>query len=763
MKKFGVAIISIMVLVASALFVGCEDGSTKKEISTIEVQGLRDAYYLTETINFLDANLSITYSDGSTETLTNGEIDLENVDARNENTQFILYTSGLSSADPMQEGSYPISCLIIGEEEQRPLMTIEINDDMSLVYELAYFADPQFVDDYKENRDLALASGSVIDAEGYDKNAFMLATDYTVGDDNEFIYKPDYTLYKLGTIEEVVANINVEVEVKEGNDIVGSNIYTFNNDTYGFKFTDEAVGHTYTITMRPTDWDLEDLQMNESTFTITVADGYNVYDALDLGRINLLDDSNLENLDKVAYKTSVRNIFYNTETKTYQNLKYYELWEDFLTEKGETNLNEINGVYLHNNIAVTAQDIPAEYFISSLETPNEKAIGTLRDFAFLYNHFMFDTFTINGNLFALNFSNIKAGMSNAILGSNSTDSYLQIYNSENDFTEAGHSAVFAFVGYEGAPTATVCNVDARGNMSTAYSSNVGEGEDEMDAVGAAGSLIFVKSIHSITEVDNVIAKEFLIALFMEGEWGNKTMDISNTKVFDCFNSGLFIYASLDNTVTNSHFERFGGPVMFLISIERDNDEHHDTGIKIDEDSKLVSMVEGNEGWFVLNKADLIANALKGDLTDLLNLYNATILHENNTKFNLVSVIMDNDYLVSTSPTIYGKYQYGNHAEFDTSNPELTKYLTEFTPVAFLTDDGHTLSMQSAELPVVGATPLFALDGTIVLPESLSALAPSYDTYNLSTSGDYINMLYRAGSATIGAVLGLAEYTATATE
>lgn len=770
MKKFGIAIFSIMVLVVSTFFAGCRNTPDNKEINAVSAVGLRDAYYVTETIDFSSVNLVVGYSDGSTETLTNGEVDLQDASARQEDTQFILYTSGLSTATERQEGSYPISCLIVGEETARSLMTIEINDDMSLVYELSDFSDPQFVEDYERNYNLAYNSGSTIGAEGYTETAFMLTAGYTVGNDNEFIYKPQFQVFdKEDPTLAVNVNINVEVEVRENGNIVGNNIYTFNNETYGFKFTDEAIGHTYTITMRPADWDLDELMLNESSFTITVADGYNVYRALDLGRINLLDDSNLPKLENIQnYRQSVRNIFYDIDTKTYKNLKYYELWEEFLTGKGETDLHEINGVYLHGNITVTAQDIPEEYFVTSYETSNEAAVGTLRDFAFLYSHYMFNNFTLNGNLFAIDFSNIKAGMSNAVLGNTSSESniggYLDIFEQETDFAEPGHSTAFAFIGYEGSPVATVCNIDAKGNMSTAYSSSADNDEVQMDAVGAAGSIMFIKSIFGVTNVYNIIAKEFLIALYMEGEWGYKTMDISNSKVFDCFNSGLFAYGSDNNTIGNSHLERFGGPVIFLISITR-TEAVYESGITVDANSKLQNFVHGDEGWFALTGGDAIIPSAVGVLDGTaLNNYGATILQEDpedetQTMFNLLVLVMDNGYLQSDKTDIRGSFKYGERAEFYTGNPALTDNLGNGRDAAFFTDGGDALTMTSSN----GQT-LLALNGTPILPESMAELGLPYQTYDISTSGDYINVLYRYSSTTIGVVFEMYEYPAsTATE
>lgn len=763
MKKFGLAMLSIFAVFVSVFFVACDKNPPSQDNKTIQevsVNGLRDAYYVEEAIDFSAVTLTVKYEGGTTETLTKGEVDLSNTSDAQAETQFILYTDGLStfqgSKDP---GNYRISCLIIGEDKTRELKWVEVSENMSLVYDLGMFADPEFVTTYNERLANASASGSNIYAGSYDENAFMVTADYTVGNDNEFIYKPIYTVYKKNSMEIVNVNLNVSVEVKEGDVVVGSEVYTFNNETFGFTFTDQAIGHTYTITMTPTDWNLADIQLNASTFTLTVADGYNVYDEIDLGRINLLDDEHLDDIGFANYyAASVRNIFYDpvefAGTGNYGNIKYYELWKEFLEEKNKTNLAEVNGIFIHCDLTVTESDIPSEYLISSDETSVSAAIGTIRDFAFLYNHYILSDFVINGNLFSVDFSNLKAGMSCA----KKDNSPLVIYEKETDFTEAGHSAVFALIGQQGGPVAKLCNIDVRGNMSTAYTENGNGGNDNIEAIGAAGSLIFVKSIFGITEVDNIIAKEFLIGLYMEGETGIKTMDISNSKVSNCFNSGMFSFGSDNNTVTNSHFERFGGPVLFLVSRTdaSSGNKVGGAGVTIDAGSKLESLVTGDEGWFSVMQATGIKSALVGTLDPGLNKYGATIQNPQG-KLNLVTIVMDSDYLASQKTNIYGNFTYGNRETFDTSNANLKDKLSPTRPT-FLTNDGSYLYFDyNATLK---QTVLYK-DGTTVLPESMGAYAGplGMQTYDLAESGDQISLLYRHKGTTLGVVLGMYDYVA----
>ena len=211
MKKFGLAMLSIFAVFVSVFFVACDKNPPSQDNKTIQevsVNGLRDAYYVEETIDFSAVTLTVKYEGGTTETLTKGEVDLSNASDAQAETQFILYTNGLStfqgSKDP---GNYRISCLIIGEDETRELKRVEVSENMSLVYDLGMFADPEFVTTYNERLANASASGSNIYAGSYDENAFMVTADYTVGNDNEFIYKPIYTVYNNISFFNLNANI----------------------------------------------------------------------------------------------------------------------------------------------------------------------------------------------------------------------------------------------------------------------------------------------------------------------------------------------------------------------------------------------------------------------------------------------------------------------------------------------------------------------------------------------------------------------------
>ena len=263
-------------------------------------------------------------------------------------------------------------------------------------------------------------------------------------------------------------------------------------------------------------------------------------------------------------------------------------------------------------------------------------------------------------------------------------------------------------------------------------------EADLDASAAAGALIMVKSLGGVTKVDNVIAKEFLIAFYMDGEYGLKTMEITDSKAFDCFNSAVFSWVSNNNTISNSHFERFGGPVIFLISrvYEAPNNEEigsenpdesleekepdlspFQAGVTVDANSKLVSLVTGTEGWFAVNAATGTATDIKSMLNDAVMNYGATVLTED--KLNMVAVCMDTGYLGSDKTELNSKFVYGD-TNFDTADKVLNDGTSSVGQNAFAVDNGEKITVGPVPEALVKVLQGLAAEYEITLPEELTS-------------------------------------------
>lgn len=660
MKRLGLAMCSMLVVFCTAVFFGAcgETPPDEKVITSVTVNNLKEFYHVSDTINFNGITLKVTYNDNSTATLTKGEFDITAENAKAD-TQFIINTNGLyaQTAGELETGEYQFTGIVIGNETTYQLGTVNVSDNMNLIYNLTSFNEPAFVSQYKEN----------IITSSTDESSFYKADSYYVGDDNEFRFKPILTLQSKtsNAITEISDyNVTVRVERKDGDAFVGisendTTYFTYQN--FAFDFTQDAINQTFRITMKPTDF-LTDFAGNNVApvvFTVTVADGWNAYEAIDLGRISLVS----ENFDSVAssyIRPESAAIFYNEETGAMkQHEKYYEIWSEYLTRQGETNLTNINGLFLHENISVTPSDLPEKFFISETEAnaKGQHLLGSLRDFTLIYTHYMENDFTFNGNFFKLDFSEIPWGLSNT-----ATNGYY--YPSESPTYQAGHSTVFNFLNKktdaEITTQAKFINVDAFGNTKNIISNDT---TSEKDPMAASGGLIYMKSYCGTTIVENCIAKAFLIAWYAETSTETEAFNMSYIKTYDCFNSGMFSWGGAKNTLSNSEFKRFGGPVMLLTCNTNNGVKETSAGWTVDkETTTLESFVSGGEVWFKLMGADSIFAQLMA-LDRLLNYYGntftTTATPESTTPaINMIQLSMEADYLGSSEKVLNIDFDFG---------------------------------------------------------------------------------------------------------
>ncbi len=736
MKKLAIAFCGAFCACVAAFGVACSCSTEDdKTISSVSTSSFKNYYHVTETIDFNNVTVNVTYDDGSTQTLTEAEFDIPASEAA-EQTQFIVYTDGLYSqtGGNLQTGAYTITCQIIGEEMVYTLATVNVSQNMNLIYDLVLFAEPSFVTDYNDT----IASTSATN-----ENAFYLgSTDnaYTVGDDNAFVFKPRLSLINKNGTEVVEAedyNVNLTVSIMSHGEwmpVEDDTYFTFQN--FEFDFTEAAIGNQFKIEMTPADFeqDMYGNPVQSISFNFVVEDGWNAYTADDLARINLVSDSVRQQLQSNDFARSHSSaIFY--ENGVYVEKYYYDIWENYFLSKGYSadELVSVNAVYMHNDITVTPQDLPSDYFVTTAEVGNyTKADGSLRDYSFLYSHFLDEDFMFNGNYFTLDVSEIPLGYSDTG----------KIYDSDADII-AGHSTVFVFSGRLDNTTtqrAYFKNLNAIGNTGEVQSGATEAAED------AAGGLILLKSIHGTTEISNSIAKQYMIAWYAE----SSQLDVNNTtdrgnvyidyvKTYDCFNSAFFAYCSEKNEIANSEMKRFGGPIMFLIS-EAENSEGTTVGkrrggISIDENTILENYVTGDEPWFSVMNANQIATRLK-DLNVLLNGYTkSNIVYKNIPNkegefLNLIMVAMDQDYLGSTERNIYSDFSYGNDVPFNTDNDILNGIIAQsnYLSPAFMTSNGEIAYM-----------------------DSLSSMK---FVNGSSFTGDHLYMIYPAGGTMIGAVLGM---------
>lgn len=664
----------------------------KTKVLSVSLSGLDSTYDINTKIDFSMAKLTLTLDDNTTIEYTNGEADVTPENAK-DSTQFIIHTGGLSSQGQLNEGVYQLAIEILDSTyDHRNLytnvFTINIIANVSSKYNLLKFDEPENIVMYKKK----LADSH---DESFRESNFKVQQDcYAIGDDNAFIYKPDILLQKKGTTSIQTASINLDAKVVEVNDDnslgsldVGDTIYSFDQSTSSFKFTSSAVGHKYQIQIKQTDFD----QINSIaggkdkilTLNVKVNDGYNAYTALDLGRMNLFDKQQGRN----DYQNQTVSLYYHEPYKNELDItRFYDpntddkfidkqhtayipdVWKEYLESREEENLNEINGIFLQNDIKVTKNDLPEKFFISEEESMarvgDKYSAGSLRDWSYLYTHCVdIADFDMNGNCFNIDLRELPISLSN------SAEKGTFVYPQNKSCEHLSNTAAFVFVNKLDNSSTFKAKME---NISTIGNSNG-------SSIEMAGSIAFLKSSFGVTEVNNVISRNYNIGFFGNGCYGNKTLDIRNSKLFDCFTSGSFIFGSNKNTISSTEMKRFGGPCLFLDSLDQTDYKVADqgqtqrpkvhlvgeAGVNATEDCQFESLVSGTEPWFAINSATPVATQIK-QLFTTLNSKCVTI--EENGRMNMIAIGLDKETLKSTAKTRVN-FNYGGYPNFTTSTTD----------------------------------------------------------------------------------------------
>lgn len=659
MKKLKSVLCSLILLASACTMWACK-GDGKNATLESATTSLKSFYHVTETIDWQNVTVTATYSNKSTKQLDKGQFDIEVEDAQAD-TQWVLKTDGLKAqtAGELTAKTYNMKLYIIGHETPFDI-SVDVNNDQSNIYNLALFSKPANIAEFERH---TASTGDEANPSG-----FKTVSDakYYVGDDNGFRITPEYTLKNKSTnatVEGVDLILTVEVRNSE-NGLVGDSIYTYADGE--IDFTEAAIDNTYSIKIIPTyfDKDIAGYDITPVEFDVTVKDGYNAYDALDLGMMSIAP----EGVDYTNYRRSSRSAGYDTDKLYYDavngghyNKPHTDVWTEYFQSKGRdaSDIYYIKGIYLHANIDITDNDLPEIYFFGEKEAggTDKLAYGKLRDWTFPYAHIMQDDFNMEGNYFTINASGISV---NGGIGFGEK----RMYKNTTQVSNFGHSKLFSFLGMS-----VVSNSAKESNQNVAYVQNIHAIGNTGDVAGAtdeqirlaAGGLIMFQNASCAAVVENININQTMIGWFVEmtdkeesGNSHSQLTRINNANISNCFNSAIFTWCGEgDCCITNSEFARFGGPAMFAVTCEnsKTNSKLQAANLSWDDTLIIDNPIAGDEAWFVINGASTIVSQKLTPFDKAFNNCGKTFLDGNN-KINLKVLVMDEDYLSADTTNIY---------------------------------------------------------------------------------------------------------------
>ena len=409
---------------------------------------------------------------------------------------------------------------------------------------------------------------------------------YKVGDDNAFNVKPSLTVLDGKTYTPVSTSrwlYDFTITAKLNGEAAGEEYFSVvDARECDVKFTEAAVGKTFTISIAPGGVSADRVASLTKSLTVEVVDGYNVYDAKDIGYFDTReqdftgDGPTMENDQKWACK-----------------------WAEFKTANGMRNDYFPKALIFQKDIKVTTADLPANFFYTTQEANalnDSKAAGSLVDSTYLYERTIEGDITVDGNYFELDLSEIPL-----------------VKRERCKTTETGkvisHSAAFKAIDGN---DVTFRNINMTGNAKNAAS-------DDDKIYG--GGFIFVKGAGSKTlTFTNMIATKFFITCMGEESWREgvppTVFSLDKVKCYDNYNSFIYNWGSAI-TASNSLFRSCGGPIIIQDHTSSDTYEA-DNGLTIDGnaptvnfiDCSLINYVAGSEAWFQQFNATALAPQIK---------------------------------------------------------------------------------------------------------------------------------------------------------
>ncbi len=547
-------------------------------------EGLKLEYELGETPDFSGVIATVIYNDDSTEVV--GYEDLV-----------------FGELDTLSPGSKPLT---ISYEDFVAYKTVTVNG-------VGY--DPSQLSIVKVSLPNSLA-----DFEASKDGFTNKSHGYVVGDDNNFYFSLKLLAISSDKIPQVVTSYTSVSQVYlqgSSKPLEGDELALFvsiDEEKNAFDFTEVAIGKTFTISTRPRDIAEDKISSFTKSFTVTVVDGYNIYNAYELNYITNSEDG-----------------FDFTEVYTDETRTQLQIVDDFLlNEKNATRPEKLSSMVIHNHLTIETTDIPREYFLDK-----NRAEGLLDNIA-IFNHATTEQtphFTIHGNYFSIYTYNLPTVIAE---GGNQDDgisnSQLFRFAPAIDFDMNHNHTRFSV---------TLRNLHLADDNSTS--------SDENKTTESMLGLTAFKTYSQVINFKNIKVEAFLCTLIAEKDY--QTINISECKLTNSWHNHISLisqnpvqedadepldkssYPRLTLNINKSVISKSGGPAIICQTRNPESNNNKNAGpdVYISDDSVVESWVTGSEAWFtsldVGIKMDTVLQSLLYPLDDSLRKQGSSFITE----------------------------------------------------------------------------------------------------------------------------------------
>ena len=675
-KKLNLLLMAVLFFAAGFVLSAC--GTVTLSSISIKTDSISTTLEVGEAPDFSGLTVYATYSNGDKETITISDLTLSSVDYE---------TAGYQTLTVTYEG-------------KTASIQLTFYNNIEDTYSIVGFEQPEFVTNYLSN----------ISTKTDKTTEFVNRTDgYYVGDDNPFKFLPEITAlttslqpvtlnsYVSTSVVSIYDN-NAWVALSEDTAPLLENYVAIDNDNSTFDFTTEAIGHQFKITVSPFFFP----EIDPVSFEFSVVDGWNAYTAVDLSR-----------LDNASIYNGVNP------------------WADYKQANG-VDSTAISGLIMHNDIAITSNDIPAAFMYNATEVANldlpTSVIGTLKDWVAIYARLneSGETFNFIGNYFTLNAAGIPLVKYD--------DNEDMVIDSENG--TAVHSTLFGF----GGDDRNVPNDYWIGNAVVKNMNLIGNANRSNDQTYSGGLTFFRVSADNF-ELDNTISRQVLTLMCPFGLWElnestsqyelTNTTLIKDSKGYDSFSIMFYLWGGHIDFV-NSEFKNAGGPILIAADFENSNNAVNYSSFTAT-NTVFETYVAGTEAWFSYNGATTIAgqiaailNALNQKAIAQQSEYRVINAESGNNLFNFIGIIMADE--LNSSYTIHGFASINE----DENNSVIADLQSQTLAYLYSQNSG----LLAAPIFITSAGTMFYFSGTDFID-----LTTGQSTTTSVFAGDYLYMYY----------------------
>ena len=578
---------------------GGNDGSLKLESFIIDPTSIKTEYVIGEKIDFSGIKATAKYNDESlNKTYTFAELTISNTDGITDTVGEKEIT--VSFIDPnlgvKQEAKIKIKVVKSTPDQTTPDDPNQPSTPEEPTLEIIGFDTPSTLVAFNAANKNA---GKLNYGEAGFSGQFAVGNQvYVIGNENEFKLTPTVEILNIDTDEEettkeffaeVVISLKkngeyvaLTAQKKEGNvveyydgDLLIATVNTYKGT---YQFSADAANAEVKISVAPStkQYIVYEEDFPPIVLEAKVINAYNVYEAWQLA---VVDNAGEE-------------------------------WGDFKEKHGIANLT-VSGIILHNDITLTAEDVPETFFYTTTadvvyrntvtgETVTIPA-GTkyFKDWTFIYERDGVADFAIEGNFFTLSTKGFPLIPSPAVFGKDAGKDY------EEDFSNA---ALFKFNSVDwdtvasGTIPAEVSDVTIN-NIAIIGNSSRDNLVDANENLASAGGLIFVKTSHYTNmNMNNVLGNSFFITYFVD--YGGNIV-VKDSKCYDSYQNAAFVWSNSTFEMIDTYVNGCGGPAIIAQSVIDENG--HPTVTVTG--GKLETHLSGQEIWFTAVNANAIVSQI----------------------------------------------------------------------------------------------------------------------------------------------------------